>query len=65
MKTVLDLCLICCLYSARARAEKKPSLNHMFSDVYDVLPARLERQQQQMLNMVAKYPDHYPTNSHE
>ena len=49
----------------RARGVKKPSLSHMFSDVYDELPTRLQRQQQQMQGMVAKYPDHYPTASHE
>jgi 2-oxoisovalerate dehydrogenase E1 component alpha subunit len=48
-----------------ARAEKKPSLEHMFSDVYDEAPLRLKRQQQQMLAMVEKYPDHYPISLHE
>jgi 2-oxoisovalerate dehydrogenase E1 component alpha subunit len=49
----------------RARAEKKPSLEHMFTDVYDVPPLRLRRQKEEMQSMVAKYPEHFPTASHE
>ncbi|CAI8024374.1 2-oxoisovalerate dehydrogenase subunit alpha, mitochondrial [Geodia barretti] len=49
----------------RARAEKKPSLEHMFTDVYDVPPLRLRRQKEEVQAMVAKYPEHFPTASHE
>jgi len=42
-----------------ARAEKKPHLDHLFSDVYDQLPPRLEKQRQEMWEMISKYPDHY------
>lgn len=55
------VCGVCC----RARGEKKPSLTHLFTDVYDVPPARLLQQQQQMQSILTKYPDHYPTNLHE
>ena len=56
-----QLCALCC----RARAEKKPSLEHMFTDVYDVPPLRLRRQKEEVQAMVAKYPEHFPTASHE
>ena len=51
------------IYSARN--EKKPSLKYVFSDVYDILPLRLEKQQREMQAMIEKYPDHYPTKLHK
>ncbi len=42
-----------------ARKEKKPHLNHMFTDVYDDLPPRLQKQQAEMKEMMDKYKEHY------
>ncbi len=42
-----------------ARKERKPHLNEMFTDVYDDLPPRLQRQQAEMMEMVDKYKEHY------
>uniref|UniRef100_K3WEH6 2-oxoisovalerate dehydrogenase subunit alpha n=1 Tax=Globisporangium ultimum (strain ATCC 200006 / CBS 805.95 / DAOM BR144) TaxID=431595 RepID=K3WEH6_GLOUD len=47
--------------AALQKAESKgpPSLNTLFEDVYDVKIPHLLRQEKEMLEHVAKYPDHY------
>ncbi|EGD78723.1 hypothetical protein PTSG_11771 [Salpingoeca rosetta] len=49
---------------AAAEKKKKPSLSHMFEDVYDVKPARLVEQEKEMLEHIKKYPNEYPTKEH-
>lgn len=49
--------------AAFSKAEKalKPTVKEMFNDVYDTLPSRLEKQYQECMDHVAKYPHEYPT----
>lgn len=51
---------------AMETAEKKPKppLEKMFDDVYETKPAHLLRQEQELLEHIAKYPSHYSDNSH-
>lgn len=42
-----------------ARAEKKPHPDELFTDVYDELPPRLEKQREEMWALVNKYKEHY------
>jgi len=48
---------------AFSRAEKalKPPVKEMFLDVYDTMPSRLQKQHQECVDHVAKYPQEYPT----
>ena len=52
---------------ALSRADKalKPPVKDMFTDVYDKLPSRLQKQHQECMNHVAKYPHEYPTELYE
>ena len=49
--------------AAFAKAEKalKPPVKDMFTDVYDTLPSRLEKQYHECVDHIAKYPHEYPT----
>ena len=49
----------------KARAELKPPLDDLFSDVYDKLPPRLEKQREEMWRMVNKYKKHYPADLYD
>lgn len=49
----------------KARAKPKPHIDHLFTDVYDKLPPRLEKQRQEMWEVVNKYKQHYPADLHE
>ena len=49
----------------RARAELKPNIDYLFTDVYDKLPLRLEQQKKQLLEHINKYKQHYPLDKHE
>ena len=49
----------------KARAEHKPHLDHMFTDVYDQVTPRLEKQRKEMWQVVNKYKEHYPVDLHE
>jgi len=44
---------------ARAEQKKKPSPVVLFDDVYDQLPAHLQRQRDEMKQHVLQYRDHY------
>lgn len=37
----------------------------MFNDIYDVMPAHLSKQKQEMIAHVKKYQDEYPLHKHE
>ena len=52
---------------ALSRADKalKPPVKDMFTDVYDKVPSRLQKQHQECMNHVAKYPHEYPTELYE
>jgi 2-oxoisovalerate dehydrogenase E1 component alpha subunit len=52
--------------TALETAERKgpPSLNELFSDVFDVVPPHLKRQEQELLAHMAKYPEHYKPSPH-
>jgi 2-oxoisovalerate dehydrogenase E1 component alpha subunit len=47
-------------------AERKspPPLDTMFEDVYRDVPLHLQEQRAQMLEHIAKYPDHYKKSGH-
>jgi 2-oxoisovalerate dehydrogenase E1 component alpha subunit len=49
------------------KAEKipKPNLEHLFTDVLDTLPARLEAQRKEMFDHISKYPGEYPTENYD
>lgn len=42
-----------------AEAAKKPSLEHAFTDVYDVPPKRLQEQRQELMDHLKKHGEHY------
>lgn len=54
------------ILTAFSKAEKKlkPPVKDMFNDVYDSLPYRLQKQHQECMNHVAKYPEEYATKLH-
>eukprot|EP00111_Clytia_hemisphaerica_P007827 TCONS_00022765-protein len=45
----------------RAEKAKKPPISDMFTDVYDEKPERLQKQYDELLEHIQKYPDQYPT----
>jgi 2-oxoisovalerate dehydrogenase E1 component alpha subunit len=47
-----------------AEKVKKPSLDELFTDVYDVKPKHLEEQEAEMKRLVKKYPEHFSTAAH-
>jgi len=49
----------------KAESLKKPPLHDLFTDVYDQMPKRLQEQEQELLEIVKKYPEHYPTQIHK
>ncbi|PRP87503.1 3-methyl-2-oxobutanoate dehydrogenase [Planoprotostelium fungivorum] len=48
----------------RAEAQKKPSPDECFNDVYDELTPQLIQQRQEMREHVKKYPQNYPIDQH-
>ncbi len=48
----------------KAEKEKKPSLDEVFSDVYDTLPKHLQEQQEEMRRIIKKYSEHYPLSAY-
>ncbi|KAL0073229.1 thiamine diphosphate-binding protein [Phycomyces blakesleeanus] len=54
-KTVLDS-------FASAEKKKKPALENLFTDVYDELTPNLEAQKKELRELIAKYPEYYPTD---
>eukprot|EP00794_Sanderia_malayensis_P020389 gene20389-22400_t len=44
----------------RAEKLKKPSMNEMFTDVYESMPERIKRHQDECFDHVKKYPKEYP-----
>jgi len=49
----------------RVMKEPKPHLDMMFTDVYDQLPPRLEKQRREFWEHVQKYKEHYPLEKFE
>ncbi|KAG2197832.1 hypothetical protein INT47_009713 [Mucor saturninus] len=45
-----------------AEKRKKPAIKHLFTDVYDELTPNLIRQQNELLELVKKYPEYYNTD---
>ncbi|KAI7831894.1 thiamine diphosphate-binding protein [Kickxella alabastrina] len=41
---------------------KKPSIQHLFEDVYDELPLELQREKAEVEALIKKYPDYYQVN---
>ena len=54
------------ILKAFSGAEKrlKPSIDGLFSDVYDVMPPHLLEQEKEMKRLVKEYPEHYNTAAH-
>ena len=49
----------------RACKLKRPSLEHLFSDVFDELPTRLQQQKEELKRHLSKYGLHYPVDSYD
>ena len=49
----------------RARKLKRPSLDHMFDDVFDELPVRLQQQKEELKSHLSKYGQHYPVDNYD
>lgn len=49
---------------ADAEKKKKPSLDYMFTDVYDEMTPNLIRQKQELERLIKEYPEYYPTDDH-
>ncbi|KAL9554605.1 hypothetical protein MBANPS3_002748 [Mucor bainieri] len=47
-----------------AEKRKKPALKHLFTDVYDELPPNLIKQQQELNELIKKYPEYYDTSDY-
>ena len=45
-----------------AERRKKPSLDNLFEDVYDSLPANLQEQVRETRKIALKYPEDYPSD---
>lgn len=48
---------------ATAEKRKKPSIDHLFNDVYDEMPYNLIKQRQELARLIKEYPDYYSTDS--
>ncbi|KAJ3097102.1 hypothetical protein HDU97_005278 [Phlyctochytrium planicorne] len=46
---------------AKGEKIKKPSVKHLFTDVYDELPWHLKEQQKELERLMKAYPSHYDT----
>jgi len=44
---------------------KKPPIDDLFTDVYDIIPPHLQQQRKQLLEHIAKYPKEYSTDHYE
>ncbi len=49
---------------AKAEKCKKPPISELFTDVYDDIPWNLREQQQELAELMSKYPDSFPTDSY-
>ncbi|KAF0688070.1 Aste57867_20294 [Aphanomyces stellatus] len=49
---------------AKAEAKGIPHISTMFNDVYKEKPRHIQEQEQEMLEHLAKYPDHYSSTGH-
>ncbi|CAO0803189.1 unnamed protein product [Mucor circinelloides] len=47
-----------------AEKRKKPAVKHLFTDVYDELPPNLIKQQQELNELIKKYPEYYNTDDY-
>ncbi|CAO3639366.1 unnamed protein product [Mucor fragilis] len=47
-----------------AEKRKKPAVKHLFTDVYDELPPNLIKQQQELNELIKKYPEYYDTSDY-
>jgi 2-oxoisovalerate dehydrogenase E1 component alpha subunit len=46
-----------------AEKRKKPSLDHLFTDVYDEMPSNLIQQRQELARLIKEYPEYHSTDS--
>ncbi|KAI8926188.1 thiamine diphosphate-binding protein [Entophlyctis helioformis] len=49
---------------AKAEKRKKPSVTHLFTDVYDDVPQHLQEQRAELERLMAEYPEHYTTDDY-
>jgi 2-oxoisovalerate dehydrogenase E1 component alpha subunit len=47
-----------------AEQKKKPALRELFTDVYDELTPALREQEQELRELIRRYPEYYPTDDH-
>lgn len=45
-----------------AEKTEKPSIEGLFSDVYDHLPSNLQEQEEQLRETIRRYPKDYPSD---
>ena len=48
-----------------AEKRKKPSIDELFTDVYDEIPPHLKEQQAELNRLMKEYPEHYDTSAFE
>eukprot|EP01038_Epipyxis_sp_PR26KG_P012791 gene12791-17149_t len=48
----------------KAEKKNKPPLSGLFDDVYDDKPYHINKQEKELLQHIAKYPEHYNSNGH-
>ncbi|XP_056393787.1 2-oxoisovalerate dehydrogenase subunit alpha, mitochondrial isoform X1 [Hyla sarda] len=49
----------------KAERERKPSIQHMFTDVYAEMPPSLKKQEESLKKHLKVYGEHYPMDSYE
>ncbi|KAI8062610.1 thiamine diphosphate-binding protein [Gongronella butleri] len=49
----------------QAESLQKPSLKHMFTDVYDELPPSLQQQEKELMRLIKEYPEYYQLDEFE
>lgn len=49
---------------ARAEKRKKPNPEMLFTDVYDEMPPRIQKQMESMKSHCTQYKEHYPFDDH-
>jgi 2-oxoisovalerate dehydrogenase E1 component alpha subunit len=49
---------------SRAEKLKKPSINELFTDVYDEVLPHLKEQQDELKRILETYPEHFNTDAH-
>jgi 2-oxoisovalerate dehydrogenase E1 component alpha subunit len=49
---------------SKAEKLKKPNIDELFTDVYDVIPSHLQEQQKELKRILRDYPEHFNLDIH-